>query len=839
MKNAKKLLALMLVFVMILGIGTMGASAAFETETIKYSTPVQVMAGMGILVGDENGNFNPSGNLTRAAAAKIVAYVALGKEVADKLPSTEVFKDLKTNDARYGYAAKFVAYLFTKGIVNGYGDGNFGPGDSVTVMQFAKMLLSAIGYGKNNEYIGTGWDTNVLIDASNADIILNFEGDTDRVITREEASLFAFNTLTQDNAKVAKFDSDTKTYDNTYTGAKTLGELKYALASTLTGFVTANQTFGNSLYTVVTDNTNISKNFNTTTDKNMLGHYVQVYYKATVNADGSYTTYNIDDIGTAKTYTYNPYSTVSAATQQATALGVTTVSYDKWMFFNSSYVSTLKTASDSTTGNGTYILYQGKVVSYIASPTYTIGKVTAINKTAGSESITVNGVNGNAAIDNKAALDKVIEYTDITVGDYVTVTDVGGKFYLVKNTTVEGTISSISKYTYNGTVYASSVVLDGKTYYLSSASDTTDATGLNDVDLTTLTSFNGTYVLYLDANGKIYNVKAKEASADTNLFYCTGAYVKSSSDGVYYDWMAKGVNAKGEAAEYKIAASQTTLTITGAPTTNTLYYISAVDAFTGVATFSAVGDKAVAIPVAGWSIKATGTNKYTVGSNYYYLSSDVSILYVSDSFTSKSYAPTVTKDTGAVALNLTTGDYLLATPVLGTNNYTVHTIIRGQKDTKSAASLAYIYSSSADAVPTGIVSYTGATGTLYANTYTAYIDGVKKTINVPTNKTAIAKGFYTYTVDTYGLYTLATSPIATGGTSCGIGTFENYYNGVLSLTGYADMSVTNAVLVNCTGNTYVPTDVALLSTADTLAVDFNALGTAIDFIYVIASTRVS
>jgi hypothetical protein len=53
-------------------------------------------------------------------------------------------------------------FLANLKIINGYGDGNFGPNDSVTGTQLAKMLLAAVGYGQVGEFVGVGWDVNVF-----------------------------------------------------------------------------------------------------------------------------------------------------------------------------------------------------------------------------------------------------------------------------------------------------------------------------------------------------------------------------------------------------------------------------------------------------------------------------------------------------------------------------------------------------------------------------------------------------------------------------------------------------------------------------------------------------
>ena len=188
----KKLLALVLALVMTMSLVTISNAAFKDADKIDYDEAVEVMNAIGVLVGDEKGNFNAKDNLTRAQAAKIISYLLLGNKTAEALAGSGKFTDV----AKTSWFAGFVDYCASTGVVNGVGDGKFDPNGQLTGYQFAKMLLGALGYDATIQgFTGTDWQINVSKIANLVGLFegLNIKG-TD-VLTREQAAQMAFNTL--------------------------------------------------------------------------------------------------------------------------------------------------------------------------------------------------------------------------------------------------------------------------------------------------------------------------------------------------------------------------------------------------------------------------------------------------------------------------------------------------------------------------------------------------------------------------------------------------------------------------------------------------------------------
>ncbi|MCT1539818.1 MULTISPECIES: S-layer homology domain-containing protein [Lysinibacillus] len=111
------------------------ASAAEFQDAASISSwakeAVQFLTDKGFIQGDEKGNFNPAGTLTRAEAAEI-----LSKALDLKASGTEDFSDVSENDWFYNAVLATSPELF-----DGMGNGKFEPKAQLTREQAAKVIV--------------------------------------------------------------------------------------------------------------------------------------------------------------------------------------------------------------------------------------------------------------------------------------------------------------------------------------------------------------------------------------------------------------------------------------------------------------------------------------------------------------------------------------------------------------------------------------------------------------------------------------------------------------------------------------------------------------------------
>ena len=143
----------------------MFAGAAFTDQAdIKVDTEVvNTLVSLGVINGYTDGSFKPNDTVTRAEMAKMIYVLRTGNSDAS------AYNNDKTTftDVNGHWAAGYVKYCQSLGIIAGVSATQFKPDANVTAQEAAKMLLVTLGYDAQKAgLVGINWasKTNALAD---------------------------------------------------------------------------------------------------------------------------------------------------------------------------------------------------------------------------------------------------------------------------------------------------------------------------------------------------------------------------------------------------------------------------------------------------------------------------------------------------------------------------------------------------------------------------------------------------------------------------------------------------------------------------------------------------
>ncbi len=209
MKNLKKVLALVLAVVMIMG--TVAVASAKDYADVKadsdYAEAIDILSNLNILDGFKTGetyNFQPDGYFTRAQAAKIVAIVH-NAATNGKIKGQDAISSLYSNaqnpfvDCNGSWALPFINYCRITGLADGMTATTYAPERRLTGVQWLKLMLTTLNFDTAKEgYTGTGWDINVLNRANEVGLLEGLPEGWKAIenIKRGEAAQILYNALT-------------------------------------------------------------------------------------------------------------------------------------------------------------------------------------------------------------------------------------------------------------------------------------------------------------------------------------------------------------------------------------------------------------------------------------------------------------------------------------------------------------------------------------------------------------------------------------------------------------------------------------------------------------------
>jgi hypothetical protein len=787
MRNLKRVLSLALSLVMVLGLLVITSSAASTTTSFKDADEitnveaVEVLSALKVLEGDDNNNFNPTQILTRETAAKIICYMLIGPDNADKLGGSSVFSDVAADR----WSAGYIAYCTNLGILAGAGDGTFNPEGELTGVAFAKMLLVALGYDPDIEgYVGANWAIAVAsgaIDAGiDADLNLSLP------LAREDAAQMAFQTLTADLVKytggvnVATSDGTNVTVDATRYDAETPAYSYQSTGADVTA--TAGAQFCEKYFPT------LKLAVNGDSLKDDFGYAVRKWYIGSSKTD-----YAVTDAKTVATVTAaNVLATYADGVEKVTTgdlYKLTGSTTELNVFENGEANDSITPARGGT--DKALTAYKGAVVEVVDNDndgaadtilvTYAyVGEVTKVTEATSSadRTITMKVYNDNGGT---ATTGVTYATEDFAKGDYVLVyvannlatTEAYNASNISSNIlkvaaakTVEGTVSNVGGT--NGSE-VSALTVDGTKYTL--AADTLATKGLTASTLVKAGSYSFTanYTLIL-ANGYVVGAVGENTASDvSNIVYVTRAAFQAAD-------------------EY-----------------GTTYKVEVVNMDGTVERLANYGQSNAGTSADGVKDEAGGTVSLAVTTaTKAYVTANTRILFVSGTGAKLN----VTTATGAINQALANNAKVLLSQTDNTN-YEIEAIIVTSAKVDVSADVVYVNNT---------VTGTNANGNEYAMYSVA--DGSKTTVTAA----SATAGFKTYSVDSKGVYTFV--DVTASSTNDADGTYAisakanfSVYNNAVTLKNetynITDLPAGDAVILNQVSSATLT--LSDLASADTLA----------------------
>ena len=190
MRNLKRALSLALSTVMLMGMMVVGSGAAGydDVSSEDNQEAIEVMQAVGIMTGDDAGNFNPDQQVTRGEMAVIMTKV-LDLNTGNYSISAMPFVDVPA------WAQSYVAAIYAEGVTGGTSATTYGTDEPVTAAQAALMLMRALGYFQYSSDFNDGWLLATIRQAGRIDLFNGIDAGAEEPLTRNEVAQLVLNTL--------------------------------------------------------------------------------------------------------------------------------------------------------------------------------------------------------------------------------------------------------------------------------------------------------------------------------------------------------------------------------------------------------------------------------------------------------------------------------------------------------------------------------------------------------------------------------------------------------------------------------------------------------------------
>ena len=513
MRNLKRALSLLLSSTMVLGMLVMGGSAAGYKDVDDSNVnqeAIEVLQTVGIMTGDQNGNFNPDGSITRNEMAVVMAHL-LNLDY-DYYRGTNPFTDVPE------WAAPYVAACAAEGVVAGIGNGQYGGNQKVTAAQASLMVMKALGYFQNAEDFGSDWQVATIRQASYINLFDNISSNAESALTRAQVAQLVLNGL---KAKMVDFTGDK--------GIQ-IGDVTVGYNAEYTARTNANKKY-NSIDTGKTDIAGNNQYYVQLGEELYNGDLKLADDEADVFGRPAHTwSFDGEKIGTYVNYDLmvEEYTTSVSGKELYDVVGKT--AFDKYDFSayvdgkdDDFYKQISKNNKDDVdvTDNGAltqvFVDSDAEEVVVTVINTYLAQATADYSESKDKATFEIYGISGTETVSGED-----FNVADIAKDDFVLVTYADNEIQTISDVEIMSNVE-ISKFSANGS-NVTAVTVDG-TKYDSSATLTYDTGVLSNYTANNLK--DATYNVYLDQYGYVIGVDVVDKV--NNYVFITGVDDASSN----------------------------------------------------------------------------------------------------------------------------------------------------------------------------------------------------------------------------------------------------------------------------------------------------------------------
>ncbi|MEG1747446.1 MAG: S-layer homology domain-containing protein [Oscillospiraceae bacterium] len=180
-------------------VAPVNAATFTDVSDPKIAAATEVLYHLGVVDGTGNGQFNPSGSLTRAEFCKM-ALIAMGRGGEAAINAGRVIFSDMTSGWALGYvnAAATAPSKDAPALMLGKGNGRFEPNSTIKYGEAVTVLMRTLGYADKDIPLIGMWYDGYLATADNIGLTKGLSHNGTDAITRGEAALLFQNLLFTD-----------------------------------------------------------------------------------------------------------------------------------------------------------------------------------------------------------------------------------------------------------------------------------------------------------------------------------------------------------------------------------------------------------------------------------------------------------------------------------------------------------------------------------------------------------------------------------------------------------------------------------------------------------------